>query len=68
MEPVTVTCSATCTVTHVVSIDLPPFQLDAEGGAAIAGAVLAVWAVAWGFRVLIRTLRETDGEQPPSTE
>jgi hypothetical protein len=68
MEPVTVTCSATCTVTHVVSIDLPPFQLDTEGGAAIAAAVLAIWALGWGFRVLIRTLRETDGEQPPSTE
>jgi hypothetical protein len=66
MEPVTVTCSSSCTVTHVVQIDLPPFQLDEAGGELIAGAILAVWALAWGFRVLIQTLKHTDGN--PTSE
>lgn len=64
MEPVTVTCSASCTVTHVVTLDLPLFQLTPEQGAAIASAVLAVWAVGWGFRTLIRMVRHSDGDQP----
>jgi len=33
-----------------------PGYLSLEGGALIAGAVLAVWAVGYGFRALIRAL------------
>jgi hypothetical protein len=50
-----------CTVTVVHELSLPPLQLSAEEGAAIAGAILAIWAVGWGFRALIKTLRHTDG-------
>lgn len=50
-----VTCNVSpCVVVH--QIDLPPFQLDTAEGALIAAAVVAVWAVGWAFRMLIRTL------------
>jgi hypothetical protein len=32
------------------------FNIDAAGGAEIAGAILAIWAIAWAFRMLIRAL------------
>ena len=50
-----VTCSVSpCQIVH--TIDLPPFQLDTADGALIAGAVLAIWAIGFGFRALIRVL------------
>lgn len=55
-EPTVIDCPSACTVTVVHELSLPPLQLDAAEGAAIAGAVLAVWAVGWCFRALIRTL------------
>lgn len=63
-DPVQVQCSSACTVTVVHELSLPPLQLDTADGASIAGAVLAIWAIGWAFRVLIRTLRHTDGNQP----
>lgn len=64
MDPVTVQCASACTVT--LQLDVPPFNLSLEEGAVIAGAILAVWVVAWGFRVLIRTLN-VDGDSSTST-
>lgn len=53
--PTTITCSVSpCEV--VVSLSLVPFDLSMEDAALISGAVLLVWTVAWGFRVLIRVL------------
>jgi hypothetical protein len=50
-----VTCSVSpCQIIH--SIDLPPFQLDEAGGALIAAAVVAVWAVGLAGRLVIRAL------------
>jgi len=60
-DPVVIECPTVCTVTVVHELSLPPLQLSAEEGAAIAGAILAIWAVGWGFRALIQTLRHTDG-------
>lgn len=60
-DPVVIECPTACTVTVVHELSLPPLQLSAEEGAAIAGAILAIWAVGWGFRALIQTLRHTDG-------
>jgi hypothetical protein len=68
VEPVTVTCAAACTVTLALDITTPFFALAAEDGAAIAGAVLAVWAVAYGIRVLVRVLRDSDGNNQPSED
>lgn len=67
-EPVAITCPGTCTVTVVHELSLPPLQLDTAEGAAIAGAVLAVWAVGWAYRVLIQTLRDTDGNSSTNQE
>jgi hypothetical protein len=64
-----VLCDAACTVTHVVSVEIttPVFNLDAEGGALIAGAILAVWAIGWAFRMLIRALN-VDGKPTSESE
>lgn len=40
--------------------------LTASDGALIAGAILAVWATGYAFRVLIRVLNETDETVSPS--
>lgn len=66
-DPVVIECPGTCTVTVVHELSLPPLQLDTAEGAAIAGAVLAVWVVGWAVRMLIRTLH-IDGNSSPSTE
>lgn len=61
-----VTCNVSpCTVIH--QIDLPPFQLDTADGALIAGAILAVWAVGFGIRMLIRAL-SIDGKTNSESE
>lgn len=61
-DPILINCDGTCAVTVTHELALPPLQLSAEEGALIAAAILAVWSVAWGFRVLIRTLNKVDGE------
>jgi len=40
----------------------PLTHLSVTDGASIAGAILAIWAIGWAFRVLIRTLSVSDGE------
>ena len=65
-EPIAITCTGACTVTLVHELSLPPLQLDEAGGAQIAAAILAIWAIGWGFRALIQMLKKTDGES--STE
>ncbi|MDH1476627.1 hypothetical protein N5F13_19190 [Comamonas thiooxydans] len=57
-------CSQACTVTVQHELVFPVLNLTTEEGAAISGAVLLVWAAGWAFRVLIQTLRDTDGNQP----
>ena len=56
-------CASACTVTVVHELSLPPLQLELAEGAAIAGAVLAVWAVGWAIRMLIRALSSGDSPQ-----
>ena len=60
-DPFVIGCATGCTVTVVHELSLPPLQLSADEGAVIAGAILAIWAIGWGFRVLIQTLKHTDG-------
>jgi hypothetical protein len=42
---------------------VPPdiLNISPEGGAQIAGAVAAIWAVGLAFALFLRTIRETDG-------
>lgn len=70
MGDVYVTCQVGLTtvpvpcVVHIIP-DIPPFQLDTAGGALIASAILAVWAVGFGVRAIIRAL-SLDGK--PNSE
>jgi preprotein translocase subunit SecF len=41
------------------------FNISPDGGALLASAILACWAAAWAFRMLIRTL-SIDGNPPTS--
>ena len=56
-EPVYLNCTGACTVTVVHEISIPPFQLNEVEGAQIAGAILAVWALGFGIRAVIQTLK-----------
>lgn len=67
-EPTTINCPSTCTVTVVHELSLPPLQLTPAEGAQIASAILAVWAVGWGFRTLIRHLKSSDGYSTSTEE
>ena len=60
-DPSIIECATACTVTVVHELSLPPLQLSADEGAVIASAILAIWAIGWGFRALIQTLKHTDG-------
>lgn len=63
-DPQVIVCEQTCTVTVQHELSLPPLQMDAAEGAAIAGAVLAIWAIGWAFRMLIQVLKTGDSPQP----
>lgn len=53
-----IVCSTQCTVTVVHEISVPPFNLDTADALSIALAVVSVWAVGFGFRVLIGQLKD----------
>lgn len=56
--PTTIQCDSACEVTLVIST---PWQsLTAADGLQIVSAILLVWVVGWGFRTLIRFLKESD--------
>ncbi|WP_218380729.1 hypothetical protein [Acidovorax sp. sic0104] len=44
--------------------NIPLLQLSPAEGSAIASAILVIWAAAWGIRVLVQTVRSSDGNQP----
>lgn len=61
-DPLYIACNSACTVTVVHELSIPPLQLSLEEGGQIAGAILAVWAVGFGIRAVIRVLN-SDGNQ-----
>jgi hypothetical protein len=63
-----ITCESACTVTVQHEFTSPLQSLTVEEGGAIAGAVLAVWAVGWGVRVLVQMVRFTDGNSSTKEE
>ncbi|WP_343590349.1 hypothetical protein [Paracidovorax wautersii] len=65
-DPQVIQCTEACTVTVQHEFVFPVLSLSVEEGAAISSAILLVWAVGWGFRALIQTLKHTDGNQPES--
>lgn len=66
-DPVQINCSTACTITVVHDLALPPLQLDSADGGLIAGAILAVWAVGFGFRSIIRALH-IDGNKTTESD
>lgn len=42
-----------------------PFRLSVAEGGAISGAILLLWALAFGVRQIVRMLRESDVLPPP---
>ncbi|MFE8645284.1 hypothetical protein ACFX58_09405 [Sphingomonas sp. NCPPB 2930] len=66
MADQTITCTSACTVTLQVEITTPLFNLSVEDGALITGAILVVWAVAYGFRAVLQVLNS--GGNNPSEE
>lgn len=55
MTTVSVTCNVSpCEVVH--TLDIPLLNLDVDGAALIAAAILGVWALGYAFRLLIRAL------------
>lgn len=56
MEPTVIECASACTVTLVHVISFPPFNLTLEQAGQLAGAVLAVWAVAAVYREIVRQI------------
>jgi len=60
-DPVTITCTSACTVTLDMQVSLLPFAMDLPTASKIAGAILAVWAVAWVLRTLGDFLASRDG-------
>lgn len=43
-----------------------PWNLDLPAGQSIASAILVVWAIAWGFRSVIRTIKSSPYEADES--
>lgn len=55
-EPAVIQCSSACTVTVVHELHIPVLDLTPEQGTQIAGAIILVWAIGWGFRQLGRQI------------
>ncbi len=65
--PVQVTCSVSpCDVQ--VTLNMPIWQMDTEDAAAVAAAILIVWATGYAFRVLIRALSVDRSESASSDD
>ena len=61
-----VSCPGTCTLVIVHELSLPPLQLSAEDGVQISLAILSVWAVGFGVRMVVKVLRS--GDSPGQVE
>jgi len=64
-EPTVIQRTTACTVTVQHQFSIPVLDIDAAQGGAIAAAIGLVWAAAWSFRTLVRTLKTVDS---PETE
>ena len=63
MAEQTIICPEACTVTVQLEITNPLLNLDTAAGAEIAIAVIAVWAIGFAFRVAIKALKTSDGNE-----
>lgn len=58
--PTYVQCPSSCTVTVVHELVFPPFQMTNDEAIQIVAAVFFVWVVAWGIRVVKKTMDTAD--------
>ncbi len=56
----TIECAASCTVTVIHDLSLPPLQLSVDEAGQLAVAIIGVWASAWAIRMFIRTLKSDE--------
>lgn len=61
-----ITCAGTCTLVIQHEFINPLLQLDASQAAQIGWAVIAVWVVGWGFRMIIRAIDVVPSQPPES--
>lgn len=59
-EPCGVAEYVVLTSSQFAEMGVSPFALTLDQAGAIAGAILMLWATAYGFRMLIQTLRKSD--------
>lgn len=59
-DPVTIDCASSCTVTVVHELVFPPFQLTTEEAGEIALAIVFVWVVGFGLRMVKRAMDAAD--------
>ena len=68
-DPTVIDCAGACTVTVVHELAIPVLNLSPAEAGNIGLAILGVWAVAFAFRTLIRTLNiDEKGESDDSRE
>jgi hypothetical protein len=68
MEPTVVTCSGSCTVTHVIDLGFSPFNLSPEAAVAIAIPILMCWSVGYIFRLIKRAIEVGDERREADAE
>lgn len=66
-DPTVIECASACTVTVVHEFTFPLLEITHEQGEELAFAIAGVWAVAWGIRQVILTLRQS-GANKEETE
>lgn len=62
-EATVIECTSACTVTVQHQFSVPVLDIDAAQGGAIAAAIGLVWAVGWGIRTLVYTLKTVDSSE-----
>jgi hypothetical protein len=62
-DPQVIQCASACTVTVVHELTFPLLEITHEQGEQIALAIVSVWAVAWGIRQVIFTIRKSGADK-----
>lgn len=65
-DPTVIQCASACTVTVVHELTFPLLEITPEQGEQIALVIAGVWAVAWGIRQVILTLRQSGAHKEES--
>ncbi|WPG40307.1 hypothetical protein [Variovorax sp. EBFNA2] len=58
-DPITIQCASACTVTVEHVLRIPVLDLTIEEGQLIGGAIVLVWAIGYGFRVVARHIQSS---------